>query len=47
MTDATSVFVVDDDRDLGASVARLLRRNGIAAEPFLDPAMVIDVYEAG
>lgn len=47
MTDATSVFVVDDDRDLGASVARLLRRNGISAEPFLDPAMVIDVYEAG
>lgn len=47
MTDATSVFVVDDDRDLGASVARLLRRNGVAAEPFLDPAMVIDVYEAG
>lgn len=47
MTDATSVFVVDDDRDLGASVARLLRRNGVAAEPFLDPTMVIDVYEAG
>lgn len=47
MTDATSVFVVDDDRDLGASVARLLRRQGFAAEPFLDPAVLINVYEAG
>lgn len=38
------VYVVDDDRDLGASVARLLRRHGFAAEPFLDPAALLTVY---
>ncbi|WP_336968416.1 response regulator transcription factor [Sphingobium aromaticiconvertens] len=46
MTDspAATVYVVDDDRDLGGSVARLLIRNGYAAEPFLDPALLLDVY---
>ena len=46
MTDspAATVYVVDDDRDLGASVARLLIRNGYAAEPFLDPRLLLDVY---
>ena len=39
------VYVVDDDRDLGATVARLLVRHGFAAEPFLDPALVLDVYD--
>ncbi|MBN2974436.1 response regulator [Roseomonas aeriglobus] len=39
--------MVDDDRDLGASVARLLRRQGFAAEPFLNSAVLIDVYKAG
>ena len=38
------VYVVDDDRDLGASVARLLRRHGFSAEPFLDPAALLTVY---
>lgn len=46
MTDnpAATVYVVDDDRDLGASVARLLIRNGYAAEPFLDPRLLLHVY---
>ncbi|MBW6522696.1 response regulator [Sphingomonas sp. RHCKR47] len=39
-----TVYVVDDDHDLGASVARLLRRHGFAAEPFLDPAPLLAVY---
>jgi FixJ family two-component response regulator len=38
------VYVVDDDRDLGASVARLLSRHGFAAEPFLDPVPLLAVY---
>jgi FixJ family two-component response regulator len=39
-----SVYVVDDDRDLGAAVARLLGRHGYAADPFLDPALLLSVY---
>jgi FixJ family two-component response regulator len=39
-----TVYVVDDDHDLGASVARLLCRHGFAAEPFLDPAPLLAVY---
>jgi len=38
------VYVVDDDGDLCNAVARLLRRNGYAAEPFLDPAQLLDIY---
>lgn len=47
MTDSptATVYVVDDDRDLGASVARLLIRNGYAAEPFLDPRLLLNVYD--
>jgi len=47
MTDTASgmVYVVDDDQDLGAAVARLLRRHGHVAEPFLDPAPLLEVYE--
>lgn len=45
MTEATPlVYVVDDDRDLGGAVARLLTRHGHAAEPFLDPALLLKVY---
>ena len=44
MSDAPVIYVVDDDRDLGASVARLLQRHGFAAEPFLDPALLLSVY---
>ncbi|WP_242138022.1 LuxR C-terminal-related transcriptional regulator [Sphingomonas sp. TREG-RG-20F-R18-01] len=43
---APLVYVVDDDRDLGATVARLLGRHGFAAEPFLDPALLLTVYAA-
>ena len=43
---APLVYVVDDDRDLGATVARLLGRHGFAAEPFLDPALLLKVYAA-
>ena len=42
--DRGRVYVVDDDGDLGAAVARLLVRHGHAAEPFLDPAMLLSVY---
>lgn len=42
--DRATVYVVDDDRDLGAAVARLLGRHGHAAEPFLDPVMLLSVY---
>ena len=41
------IYVVDDDRDLGAAVARLLRRHGHVAEPFLDPAPLLAVYAHG
>ncbi len=44
MNDAAKIYVVDDDRDLGASVARLLRRHGFDAQPFLDPAPLLDAY---
>lgn len=44
MTGEPKVYVVDDDRDLGGSVARLLCRHGFAAEPFLDPVMLLNVY---
>lgn len=44
MTVPATVYVVDDDRDLGASVARLLARHGHAAEPFIDPALLLEAY---
>ncbi len=41
------VYVLDDDPDLGGSVARLLRRMGYEAEPFLDGMQLLASYEAG
>jgi len=38
------IYVVDDDQDLGNAVARLLRRQGLNAEPFLDPAALLESY---
>lgn len=38
------IYVVDDDRDLGGSVARLLTRHGFAAEPFIDPTPLLGAY---
>jgi FixJ family two-component response regulator len=38
------VYVVDDDCDLGASIARLLRRAGFDAEPFVDPEQLLAAY---
>lgn len=46
MTDVAPVYVVDDDQDLAGSVARLLRRHGVAAEPFSDPAALLEAYAA-
>jgi FixJ family two-component response regulator len=49
MTDHSTrpvVYIVDDDADLGASLARLLIRSGFAAEPFLDPAQLLGAYAA-
>lgn len=40
------VYVVDDDADLGASVARLLGRHGFAAQAFVDPAALLGLYAA-
>ena len=44
--DPAIVYVVDDDRDLAASVARLLGRSGYAAEPFSDPQQLLGAYPA-
>lgn len=49
MTEPTSpalIYVVDDDPDLGASVARMLRRAGYNAEPFIDPQQLLLAYAA-
>lgn len=40
------VYIVDDDRDLGASLARLLNRSGYDAEPFVDPRQLLTAYPA-
>ena len=40
------VYIVDDDCDLGASLARLLNRSGYAAEPFVDPRELLAAYSA-
>ena len=40
------VYIVDDDCDLGASLARLLNRSGYAAEPFIDPRQLLAAYAA-
>lgn len=40
------VYVVDDDQDLAASVARLLRRHEFHAEPFDDPVALLAAYSA-
>ena len=40
------VYIVDDDCDLGASLARLLNRSGYAAEPFVDPRQLLAAYPA-
>ena len=40
------VYIVDDDCDLGASLARLLNRSGYAAEPFVDPRQLLTAYPA-
>jgi two-component system, LuxR family, response regulator FixJ len=45
MPDPTSlIYVVDDDRDLAGSLARLLIREGFHAEPFTDPAQLLEAY---
>jgi FixJ family two-component response regulator len=36
-----TVLVVDDDSDLGASIARLLQRHGFDAQSFLDPTPLL------
>ena len=38
------VYVVDDDADLGASLSRMLKRKGYAAEPFVNPQQLIEAY---
>ena len=38
------VCIVDDDADLGASLARLLRRQGFDAQSFTDPATFLSAH---
>ncbi|WP_454884299.1 response regulator transcription factor [Sphingomonas oryzagri] len=40
------LYVVDDDRDLSASLARMLGRVGFSAEPFVDPRQLLTAYAA-
>ncbi|KQN29317.1 MULTISPECIES: response regulator transcription factor [unclassified Sphingomonas] len=42
-----TVYVLDDDIDLGASVARLLARHGHAARAFAEPAALLRDYTSG
>jgi two-component system response regulator DctR/two-component system response regulator FixJ len=42
-----TVYVLDDDIDLGASVARLLARHGHAARAFAEPAALLRDYPSG
>ena len=44
MTTEPLVYVIDDDPDFSASLARLLRRSGYMAEPFSDPAALLGAY---
>jgi FixJ family two-component response regulator len=47
MTDAILmplIYVIDDDPDFGGSVARMLRRSGFAAEPFVSPEQLLAAY---
>lgn len=39
-------YVLDDDVDLAAAVARCLRRGGLRAEEFSDPATLLEAYAA-
>jgi FixJ family two-component response regulator len=42
-----TVYVVDDDVDLGASVSRLLRRHHYLSEAFSSPGGLLDAYRSG
>lgn len=46
MSAGAVVNIVDDDADLGDSIARLLRRNGFVAESFLDPAALLATHKS-
>lgn len=46
MSESASVYVVDDDPDLAASVSRLLCRQGYVAQPVLDPSELLRGYAA-
>lgn len=43
-SDQALIYVVDDDADLGGAVARLLRRQGYRAEPFINPEQLLAAY---
>ena len=46
MTVLPILYVVDDDADLGSSVARLLTRNGYPATAFVEPHALLDTHRA-
>lgn len=45
MIEPALVYVVDDDPEFAASLARLLRRSGYSAEPFSNPQSFLAVYD--
>ena len=47
MTERGRVLVLDDDGDLGASIARLLRRTGYEAEAYADPRALLEACAEG
>ena len=44
MTKTATIYVVDDDADLGASVARLLTRHGHMASAFVETRALLDAH---
>jgi two-component system response regulator FixJ len=44
MTKTATIYVVDDDADLGASVARLLTRHGHMATAFVETRALLDAH---
>lgn len=43
-TKPSLVYVIDDDCDLGSSIARLLRRSGLDAEPFVEADQLLEAH---
>ncbi|MGE4303647.1 MAG: response regulator [Novosphingobium sp.] len=44
--DEPAVYIVDDDADLGASLARFLKRHGYSAQAFTNPTPLLATQES-